>query len=172
MAARLTTLAFVRRQGEVLMLRKHDPAVKDGAGRWNGLGGKLEPGEGPEACVRREVMEESGLQVEEAVYKGLLTFPYFYDDGDDCLVFVFVVPAFSGTPVASSEGSLHWVPEAEVASLPLWPGDRVFLPWLDRPETFSASLRYVGGRFEGYEVVFYGAGGVPLRSEAGTGAGV
>ena len=49
MAARLTTLAFVRRQGEVLMLRKHDPAVKDGAGRWNGLGGKLEAGEGPEA---------------------------------------------------------------------------------------------------------------------------
>lgn len=167
MAARLTTLAFVRRGGRTLMLCKSAPEARDGAGRWNGLGGKLEPGEDPETCMRREVFEESGLIVDEAAYKGLLTFPRFYRNGDDCLVFVFLVTAFTGVPRPSDEGSLHWVPDADVPALPLWPGDRVFLPWLDARETFSASLRYVNDVFEGYEVTFYGEGGTPLRTDRG-----
>ncbi|MEJ2288619.1 MAG: hypothetical protein P8Y02_08235 [Deinococcales bacterium] len=79
-----------------------------------------------------------------------------------------MVERFSGEPVASSpEGTLHWVPDEELPGLPLWPGDRVFLPWLDRPTLFSATLRYQGGAYRGYEVVFYGEGGAVVGRERG-----
>ena len=119
---KLATLAYLRRGGCTLMLRK---ARGYQAGKWNGLGGKFLPGESPEACLRREVLEESGLTVERAVLKGVLA----------------------------------WVPDAEVAALELWPGDRVFLPWLEGEAFFSAVFRYRAGVFAGHEVVFYGPSG-------------
>ena len=147
----LATLAYVRQGGHTLMLHK---ARGYQQGKWNGLGGKFLPGESPEACLRREVLEESGLAVEVAQLKGVITFPDF-DGIDDWYAFVYVVTGFSGEVRASSEGSLHWIPDAEVASLNLWPGDRVFLPWLEQEAFFSAVFRYERGVFKDYEVVFY-----------------
>lgn len=153
MTSRLTTLAYVRQGTRTLMLRR-GPGYAGEHGRWNGLGGKLEPGETPEECMRREVFEESSLRVEEARYKGLLTFPGF-DGETDVYVFVFVVTGFTGEPRASSEGELFWVETAELTALDLWEGDRHFLPWLDEPGTFSAKFRYADGRYLGHEVVRY-----------------
>ena len=51
------------------------------AGKWNGLGGKLENGETPEECAIREIYEESGLWVKDLHLKGIITFPAF--DGED-----------------------------------------------------------------------------------------
>jgi 8-oxo-dGTP diphosphatase len=147
----LATLAYVRRDGRTLMLHK---ARGYQAGKWNGLGGKLEPGESPEDCLRREVREESGLNVEQASLKGVLTFPDF-DGQDDWYAFVYVVTAFSGEVIPSGEGSLHWVRDEEVPGLELWPGDRIFLPWLAGERFFSAKFRYRQGVFEDYEVTFY-----------------
>lgn len=150
---KLCTLAYVRDGDRTLMLRRAADHP-DQAGKYNGLGGKFEPGESPERCMAREVHEESGLVVHEAELKGFITFPAF-DGADDWYVFVYVVTGFSGTPTASSEGELHWVPTAELDALPLWEGDRQFLPWLDEPGVFSAEFRYVGGRYHGHDVVFY-----------------
>lgn len=155
---RLATLAYVRNGDTTLMLERAARPGDHHAGRWNGLGGKFEPGESPEECLSREVREESGLVVEAAELKGFLTFPAF-DDHNDWYAFVYVVHRFSGTLLAHGpEGTLHWVPTRDLASLPLWEGDRVFLPWLERPGVFSAVLRYRRGRFQGHEVVFYGSG--------------
>lgn len=167
MGLRLATLGYVRRNGRTLMLHRVGRPDDYHLGRYNGLGGKVEPGESPEACLAREVLEESGLVVEEARLKGFLTFPLF-DGKDDWYAFVYVVPRFTGEPLASSpEGTLHWVPDEELPELPLWPGDRVFLPWLDRATVFSATLRYEGGTYRGYEAVFYGAGGAVVGREQG-----
>lgn len=166
MGLKLATLAYVRRDGRTLMLYR-DRAGDLHRGRYNGLGGKFEPGESPEACLAREVHEESGLAVEEAVLKGLLTFPLF-DGTDDWYAFVYLVTRFSGEPVAASpEGTLRWVADEQLLELPLWPGDRVFLPWLERPTLFSATFRYRRGRFQGYDAVFYGEGGVEVGREKG-----
>ncbi len=156
MAARWTTLAYLRRGGETLMLRRA-PAHALHGGKWNGLGGKLEPGETPEECMRREVLEESGLAVEEAVYKGLITFPGF-DGEHDVYTFVYVVTRFGGELRPSAEGDLYWVPTSELPGLPLWEGDRHFLPWLDEPGVFSAKFVYESGRYVRHEVVRYPAG--------------
>ncbi|HRN17841.1 MAG: 8-oxo-dGTP diphosphatase [Trueperaceae bacterium] len=154
MPTRLTTLVYVRRGAYTLMLRRtraHDPLQ----GKWNGLGGKLEPGESPEECMRREVLEESGLSVKEAELKGVITFPGF-DGGTDVFTFVFVVTGFSGEPRSSAEGDLFWVTTELLADLDLWEGDRHFLPWLTEPGWFSASFVYSGGRYVSHEVTHYG----------------
>lgn len=156
MGLKLCTLAYVRDGDATLMLRRPDDPTHHQAGKYNGLGGKFEPGESPEECLAREVFEESGLTVKAAELKGFITFPDF-DGEDDWYVFVYLVTAFSGTLAASDEGELHWVPTAEVPSLPLWEGDRHFLPWLDRPGLFSAVFRYHNGRYAEHEVEFYGA---------------
>lgn len=148
---KLTTLAYVKRDGHTLMLHKAKGYQR---GKWNGLGGKFEPGESPEECLRREVYEESGLIVEQATLKGFISFPDF-DGQDDWYTFVYVVTGFRGTPQSSSEGRLVWVPDAELTSLNIWEGDRVFLPWLERPGLFSAKFIYRNGIFENYQVTFY-----------------
>jgi 8-oxo-dGTP diphosphatase len=152
----LTTLAYVRRGDRTLMLERAPRGERDvHTGRWNGLGGKFLAGESPEACLRREVREEAGLEVEAATWKGCITFPSF-DHGTDVYTFVYLVTRFAGEPLASGpEGRLHWVETRRLAELPLWEGDRVFLPWLDLPGVFSATFRYVAGRFDGFEVEHY-----------------
>ena len=63
-------------------------------GKWNGLGGKFEPGETPEDCASREIYEESGLRVRNLELKGLLTFPGFANE-EDWYAFVFLVDQFA-----------------------------------------------------------------------------
>jgi len=124
------------------------------AGKWNGLGGKLEPGETPEECALREIYEESGLKVRNPRLKGLLTFPLFAND-EDWYAFVFVCEDFEGQLIDSPEGELRWIPDQELLGLNLWEGDHIFLPWLDRPGFFSGKFVYRGGRLVSHDVVFY-----------------
>ena len=152
-AARMipSTLVYLRRGDATLMLRK---ARGHQAGKWNALGGKAEPGEMPEACARREVLEEAGLQLERLDYRGLIVFPRF-DGANDWYVWIYLATA-RGEPRSSDEGELAWIPTASLAELELHEGDRVFLPWLDKRElVFSARFDYRDGRFLGHEVVFY-----------------
>lgn len=123
-------------------------------GKWNGLGGKLEPGETPEECVIREVREECGLTIKTPVLKGLLTFPAF-DGFDDWYVFVYVATAFEGAATESEEGVLKWIPDAELVHLTLWDGDKLFLKWLDNKGFFSAKFIYENGKLQNYTVVFH-----------------
>ena len=123
-------------------------------GKWNGLGGKLEPGETPEECARREIFEESGLSVGNLKLKGFLSFPEFAR-GEDWYAFVFVGEDPSGTLIESPEGVLDWVDTDRLTKLNLWEGDRYFLPWLDRPGFFSAKFAYREGELVEYSVDFY-----------------
>ena len=150
---KLAVLCYVKQAGETLMLHRN----REGdfhQGKWNGLGGKFEPGESPEECLRREVKEESGLEVQGARLRGFITFPNF-DERDDWYVFLYTVSAFTGELRASDEGELHWIDDDDLLSLNLWAGDRVFLPWLDRERMFSAKFIYEAGQLKDYEVMFY-----------------
>src|SRR5680860_1057159 len=75
MGLKLCTLAYVRDGDKTLMLRRPADGAHPQAGKYNGLGGTFEAGESPETCLAREVLEESGLTVEEARLKGFITFP-------------------------------------------------------------------------------------------------
>jgi 8-oxo-dGTP diphosphatase len=155
---KLATLCYLRRNGQTLMVHRIKKANDMHQGKWNGLGGKLDPGETPEECAVREIYEESGLRARAPQLKGILTFPAF-DDFEDWYVFVYVVTDFEGKLIDSPEGNLQWVNNADLTSLNLWDGDAIFLNWLDRPGIFSAKFSYNQGRLVSHEVVFYGEDG-------------
>ena len=155
-----STLVYVRRGDRTLMIRK---ARGHQRGKWNGLGGKAEAGEMPEACARREVAEEAGLEVESLDYRGLIVFPRF-DGSNDWYVWIFLATA-RGEPRSGDEGRLEWVPTERISALDVHEGDRTFLPWLDRPGVvFNARFDYKGGRFVGHEVAFYPVASHPTGS--------
>lgn len=151
---KLATLCYVRRAGKTLMIHRIKKANDMHQGKWNGLGGKLDPGETPEECAIREIREESGLIVRHPLLKGFITFPGFANE-EDWYTFLFVITEFDGNLIESSEGYLEWIEDDHLMELNLWDGDRVFIPWLDEPGFFSGKFIYKDGQFVDHDVIFY-----------------
>ncbi len=151
---KLATLCYLRAGGKTLMLHRIKKANDMHAGKWNGLGGKFLPGETPEQCAIREVQEESGLTMINPQWRGVITFPGFAND-EDWYCFLFVSDTFTGDLIDSPEGVLAWIDDAALPDLPLWEGDRIFMPWLDRDAFFSGRFTYWAGQLQEHEVVFY-----------------
>ena len=149
----LATLCYVKRDGCTLMVHRNKKANDIHEGKWNGLGGKLEAGEMPEQCVVREVLEESGLSIENPKYCGLLVFTNF--KGNDWYVFVFTASEFTGDLIDSPEGKLEWISDKKILDLNLWESDHIFFPWIDAGKIFSAKFEYDGDEMRCYKVVFY-----------------
>lgn len=123
-------------------------------GRWNGLGGKLDEGESPEECVKREIEEETGLVVKNMKLKGVMTFPNNLGSGDSWIVFVYIIDKFSGKVIEDSvEGDLEWIENKKLLDLKLNPADYHFIPWLDKKKIFSA--KFPVGNEDNYTVKFY-----------------
>jgi 8-oxo-dGTP diphosphatase len=123
-------------------------------GKWNGLGGKFEPGESPEECAIREIEEESGLIVKKIKMKGFITFPLF-DGKEDWYVFLFTADDFDGKLIDSNEGKLEWIPNNKLTDINLWEGDKYFIPWLFKEKFFSAKFIYENGDYISHKVNFY-----------------
>lgn len=149
----LATLCYLKLNGHTLMVHRNRKVNDIHAGKWNGLGGKFEPGETPEECVIREVYEESGLSIRNPKLCGLLMFPKF--KGNDWYVFAFTSSDFTGELIDSPEGKLEWIPDEKVLELTLWESDHIFMPWIREGKFFSANFEYDGDRMRGYDVVFH-----------------
>lgn len=150
------TLCYVLHEDKVLMIFKDKKLHSPHYGKYNGLGGKFEPGETPEDCVKREVLEESGLSIINMDFCGMIQFPSFYK-GNDWMVFIYTAQDFQGKIQDSPEGSLVWVNKDRITDLPLWEGDSIFLPWIFEDRFFSAKFNYDNGHYLNHEVVFYGS---------------
>jgi 8-oxo-dGTP diphosphatase len=127
----LATLGYVFSPDGRHVLLVHRTARAEDAhfGKYNGLGGKLEAGEDVVAGLRRELREEADIACDTVQLAGTISWPGFGKHGEDWFGFIFRVLRFSGTPAtANAEGVLEWVPIDRVLSLPLWEGDRFFLP--------------------------------------------
>jgi len=151
---KLATLCYIKKNGRTLMMHRIKRKDDMHFGKWNGLGGKMHPGETPEECIIREVKEESGLEIRAPHLNGFLTFPSF-DESDDWYVFVFTVNRVKGKLLDSAEGYLQWVDDKELLKLDLWEGDHVFLPWLNGNKFFSAKFNYRDGKLKDHSVNFY-----------------
>jgi 8-oxo-dGTP diphosphatase len=151
---KLATLCYIRDGEKTLMLHRNKKANDMHQGKWNGLGGKVEKGESPEACAMREVLEESGLEVTNPQLKGFITFPNF-DGQNDWYVFVYRFDQFVGDLIESAEGHLQWISKTEMKEVPLWEGDRIFMDWLDEPGIFSAVFNYEFGQLLDWNVTWY-----------------
>jgi 8-oxo-dGTP diphosphatase len=147
----LATLGYVFSPDGARVLLIHRNARPDDAhlGKYNGLGGKLDPGEVVVAGMRREIREEAGIECESLRLAGTISWPGFGKNGEDWFGFVFRINRFSGTPSnANPEGTLEWVEVNRVLTLPLWEGDRHFLPLLfeSSGSQFHGVMPYRDGR--------------------------
>ena len=144
MSMRLTTLCHIERDGCWLMMNRVKKQTDENAGKWIGVGGHLEEGESPEECVAREVREETGLTLKNARLRGIITF--ILPEWGNEMTFLYTGEADGEITGECGEGVLRWVPIDQVPSLPLWEGDRVFLPLLrTRQDCFSLKLIYAPG---------------------------
>ena len=126
-------------------------------GKYNGLGGKLEPGEDIVSCMRREIREEAGLECDQMALCGTISWPGFGKTGEDWFGFIFRIEKWHGMPPpANSEGTLCWVDVDKVLEIPLWEGDRYFLPLVlgsDRRQ-FHGVMPYRDGQPVSWKVSF------------------
>jgi 8-oxo-dGTP diphosphatase len=151
---KIGTLCYIDDGNKTLMMHRVKKANDMHEGKWNGLGGKLIPGESPEECVIREVLEESGLIIKQPKLRGVITFPKF-DEIDDWLVFVFSSDNYEGELVECDEGVLEWIDNKKVLDLNLWEGDKVYMKWFNQDKFFSAKFNYIKRKLEDYSVCFY-----------------
>jgi 8-oxo-dGTP diphosphatase len=147
----LATLGYVLSpdRSRVLMVHRNARPGDQHLGKYNGLGGKLEPGEHIVAGMRREIREEAGIDCTALQLRGTISWPGFGKGGEDWFGFVFLITAFDGEPHASNpEGELSWEHIDQLDALPLWEGDRHFLPLVfdDDPRAFHGVMPYRDGR--------------------------
>lgn len=151
----LTVLAYVTDPSRTKVLLVHRVARSDDEqlGKFNGLGGKVERGEDVVAAVRRELREEASIEATSLSLRGTVSWPGF--NGRDVFGFVFLVTGFTGEiPAFNEEGTLGWHPVDTMMELPMWDGDRHFLPLVfdGAVGQFHGVIPYDGAHSVGWDV--------------------
>lgn len=137
----------------VLMIHRNARPGDQHLGKYNGLGGKLEPDEDVVAGMRREIHEEAGIECTTMQLRGTISWPGFGKQGEDWLGFIFIIDGFTGTPLQSNaEGNLEWIALQDLHTLPMWEGDRQFLPMVfdHDPRPFHGVMPYKDGRMQSW----------------------
>ena len=142
---RNTTLCYITRGQEVLLLhrvKKKNDINKD---KWIGIGGHFEGEESPDECLLREAKEETGLTLTSWRCRGVVTFLNDCCEGE--FMYLFTADGFEGELKTCDEGDLQWVSREFLYNLPMWEGDKIFLDllWQDAP-FFLLKLRYQGDK--------------------------
>lgn len=137
---KVLTLCIVHQHPRILLgLKKRG----FGAGRWNGFGGKVEPGETIEAAARREVKEEAGIEVRDVSKVGHIEFTF---EGDPVIldVHIFRATDFFGEPQESEEMKPAWFSLDNIPFENMWPDDRHWLPLFLAGKKFRGTFLFRG----------------------------
>lgn len=132
-----------------LLVHRNKRSEDQHLGKYNGLGGKMLPNEDIYRCLVREIHEEANIICETAVLRGTINWTGFGPQGENWFGFIYRIDSFSGTPVTSNEeGDLVWVDVADIMKLPMWEGDKFFLPMVfdDDPRVFHGFMPYDNAR--------------------------
>jgi 8-oxo-dGTP diphosphatase len=147
----LATLGYVLSldRKKVLLIHRNRRPGDTHLGKYNGLGGKLDATEDVVVCMRREIREEAGIECDHVVLRGTVSWPGFGKQGEDWFGFVFLIDRWHGEPLRENpEGSLEWIDVDRILDLPLWEGDRHFLPLVfsEDPRPFHGVMPYRDGK--------------------------
>ena len=138
------TLIFLTRGDAVLLLRGA-PTKRLWAGRYNGLGGHLEPGETLAAAALREVEEEAGIaptRLRDFALRALITIEGTEGTPHGVLLAVFVGEVSTRAVRPSREGTPEWIARAALGTVDLVDGDRLLPRLLDARGVLHGYLRY------------------------------
>ena len=138
-----TTLCYLEKSGNYLMLHRTKKKVDVNQDKWIGVGGKFEKDESPEECAKREIFEETGLVCKKLDFRGIVTF--VSNEWETEYMHLFTSTDFDGELKICDEGDLEWYPKDKIEELNIWEGDKIFLKLLteDGP-FFSLKLCYEG----------------------------
>lgn len=141
---KMTTLCYIRRGDDYLMLLRNKKKDDINEGKWIGVGGKAEALESPNDCVIREAYEETGLTLVNPKLRGIITF--LSDEWEAEYMMLYEADQFTGELTSDCpEGTLKWIPREEIGKLNLWDGDRIFLKELLETDHFiNLKLQYEG----------------------------
>ncbi len=141
--SQLTTLCYLVRDGQYLMLHRVKKENDINRDKYIGVGGHFEHGESPDECLKREVLEETGLSLLSYRARGIVTFLY----GEDVTEYMhlYTAEAWEGSLKECDEGELVWVDIDKVNDLPIWEGDKIFFRLLSEDAPFF-SLKLVYDR--------------------------
>ncbi|MCI5120078.1 MAG: 8-oxo-dGTP diphosphatase [Candidatus Electrothrix sp. AUS4] len=144
------TLGYILSPDAEKVLLNHRNARENAQhlGKYNGLGGKMEVDEDVYSCMVREIREEAGILCQEMQLRGTISWPGFGPSGEHWLGFIFLITSFTGDPQqANEEGELAWHGLDTLGELPMWEGDRYFLPLVfDKdPRPFHGYMPYEKG---------------------------
>lgn len=144
---RETTLCYLERENQYLMLHRVRKQNDPNHDKWIGVGGGIEPGETPEECLLREVREETGLTLTRWRKRGVIDF--VSDCWEDEVMHLYTADRWTGEIGDCNEGVLEWVDRERIPSLPLWEGDMVFMRLIARDAPFfRLRLQYRGEALE------------------------
>lgn len=134
---------------QTLLVHRNKRCDDQHLGKYNGLGGKMLPDEDIYQCLVREIREEANIECEKAVLRGTINWTGFGPQGENWLGFIYRVERYRGVPRSSNEeGDLVWVDVDDLLKLPMWEGDRFFLPLVfdDDPRIFHGFMPYENAR--------------------------
>lgn len=127
------TLLFVITDGEVLLIHKKRGI---GAGKINGPGGKIDPGESAAECAVRETAEELHITATGVTEAGQLWFDF--TDGMKIHGVVFRADGYEGEPTETDEAVPLWCPIDAIPFDRMWPDDELWFPHLLSRTRFTA----------------------------------
>ncbi len=131
---KILTLCLVHQPPRILLgLKKRG----FGMGKWNGFGGKVEPGETLEEAAKRELYEEAGIVARDLTKVGRAEF-FFPHDDMILEVHFFSTNQFTGAPIETEEMKPAWFHEQDIPFDTMWPDDRYWFP------LFLAGKKFVG----------------------------
>lgn len=142
---RNTTLCYIEKDDQYLMLLRNKKKIDLNKGKWIGVGGKFEDGETPEECLLREVYEETGLTLTSYHFRGIITF--ISNEWETEYMHLYTADAYDGELKECDEGELRFIPKKDIFDLNLWEGDVLFLRLLlEDSEPFYMKLVYEGDK--------------------------
>ena len=137
----ITSLCYIEKDEKYLMLHRTKKEKDVNAGKWIGVGGKLEEGETLSQCLVREIKEETGLTAKAYQFHGIVVF--HFNDDEPLYMYLYTCDSFSGELQDCPEGELRWIPKKDLLQLNLWEGDKIFLDLLEKNSPlFYLSLYY------------------------------
>lgn len=119
--------ALIDTDGRVLICQR--PEGKQLAGLWEFPGGKVEPGETPEACLIRELDEELGIQVKEACLAPFVFASHAYETFH-LLMPLYLCRRWDGFVQKKEHAALAWVEPNRMGDYPMPPADEPLVAWL------------------------------------------
>jgi len=153
----IATLCYIVDKENVLLVHRNKKDNDTHVGKYNGLGGKSEPGEDPHACVVREIKEETGLDI-SPTYRGNMTYGGFGKNGEDWEVHIFRASTYSGNLIDCPEGTLEWCGIADflAGKYPIWESDKLFLDHVFQTQgVFVGQATYERGTYVNGSVELY-----------------